>query len=131
MERYDRLMNDVEGKTSAGMIRWVDARKDPLPDIVPNTRRMIRAFRAPYDLAQRQYALLFVEWKTWYDDGYGGETEGRDRRLYVLDAAGDVVLEIDDRLADAHDLARLGATIVETSDRTKEFFAALDASGAA
>lgn len=131
MDRFDRVMHDVLRKTDDREILWrvVDAGR--YSGILLNVNRIIRAFLAEYLVGLETYNLLFLERKIDLRDEFGEFEEAISLELLVLDKDGQIVLHLYDGIVERADLLRLSGLIDDRNDRTSQFFAAFDQSGAA
>jgi hypothetical protein len=131
MDRYDRIIRDVQEKTDDEIIRWKVVNADRYSDVLLNTYRVIRAFTAEYRVGKREYVLLFVERRVDFHDELGDSTEGYGFELFILDEGGQIVFSLYDGVVDRDDLLKLSGLIDEHNDRVKDFFDAFDEPGAA
>src|SRR3954447_22054518 len=111
MDRYDRIIRDVQQKTDDESIQWKVVDPDRYSSVMLNIWRVLRAFTADYPVGKKDYVLLFVEKKVEYHDDFGGSTEGYDFELFVLDEDGQIVLSLYEGLVDRDDLLRLSGLI--------------------
>jgi hypothetical protein len=131
MDRYERIIHDVQQKTEEGAVQWKVVTPGLHGRVLMSPDRVVRACRADYRLAQKNYTLLFVERRV---DRYGESAEPLELtafELLVLDKDGEIVIPLYDGLVDFDDLAKLAGLIAERNDRAKEFFAAFDGTSAA
>ncbi len=131
MDRYDRLIRDVQQKTDDQRIRWKVGNPDRFADVVLNSSRVIRAFTADYPIGTNQYILLFVERRIDLHDEFGEPAESYGCELFVLDREGQLVLSLYEGVVDRDDLLRLAGLIDQHNDRVSDFFRAFEESGAA
>ncbi len=127
MDRYDRIIRDIQQKTDEEIIRWKIASTDLYSGIILNSGRVIRTFSTDYPVGKKEYELIFVEKKTEYHDEFG-DAEGYGFEVFVLGTDRQVVLTLYDGVVDRDDLLRLSGLIDAHNDRAKEFFDAFDAS---
>lgn len=130
MDRYDRIIRDVQQKTDDEIIHWTVVNADRYSDVILNSFKVIRAFSAAYPVGQRQYELLFVERRVDQHDDFGYSTEGHGFELFILDEDRQIVLSLFDGVVDRDDLLRLSGLIDEHNDRVKQFFSAFEEPGA-
>jgi hypothetical protein len=131
MDRYDRIIRDIQQRTDDEAIHWKVVNVDRYSSVLMNTFRVIRAFAADYPVGEKKYDLLFVERKVDYHDDFGDSTEGYGFELVVLDEDGQLVLSLYEGVVDRDDLLKLSGLIDEHNDRVKGFFEAFDRPGAA
>jgi hypothetical protein len=131
MDRYDRIIRDVQQKTDDETIRWMVVNAERYSDVLLNTYRVLRAFTADYRVGKKGYVLLFVERKVDSHDDFGDSAEGYGFELFVLDEDGQIVLALSEGVVDRDDLLKLSGLIDEHNDRVKDFFNAFDEPGAA
>jgi hypothetical protein len=131
MDRYDRIILDIQQKTDEEVIYWKVVNADRYSSVVMNTFRVIRAFTADYTVGEKKYDLLFVERKVDYHDDFGDSTEGYGFELFILDEDVQIVLSLYDGVVDRDDLLKLSGLIDAHNDRVKNFFEAFDEAGAA
>lgn len=130
MDRYERVIRDIQQKTHEEAIQWKVVNADRYSEVILNTYRVLRAFTADYRIGQREYELLFIERKADYHDDFGVLTEGYGFELFILDKDRQIVLSLFEGVVDRDDLLRLSGLIDEHNDRAKNFFDAFDESGA-
>ncbi len=130
MDRYDRTIHDVQRKTDEKIMHWKMVRSDRHSNILVNARRVIRLFEADYSVGPNKYLLLFVERKTDFRDELGDLNEGYGFELFVLDSDGQIMVSLYDGVVERDDLLKLSWLIDAYNDRTPEFLAAFDESGA-
>ena len=130
MDRYDRIIHDVQRRTAEESIRWKVINAERY-SVVLNPYRVLRALTADYPVGSKTYTLLFIERKVEIHGDYGDSTEGYGFELFILDEDREVVLSLYEGVVDRDDLLRLSGLIEEHNDRAKDFFAAFDESGAA
>lgn len=131
MDKYNRIIHDVQCKTEDEAIRWKLVNADRYAGILLNTIRVIRAFSADYPIGKKNFTLLYVERKVDTHDDFGDSSEKYGFELFVLDQDGQIVLSLYEGLVDRDDLLRLSGLIDEHNDKVKDFFEAFDESGAA
>jgi hypothetical protein len=131
MDRYDRIIRDIQQKTDSELIRWKVVSSDQHSGILLNAFQIVRTLAAEYPIGKRKYDLLFVERKVDFHDEFGDSTEGYGCELLVLDEDGQMVLSLYEGVVDRDDLLKLAGLIDEHNDRVKNFFEAFDESGAA
>ena len=131
MDRYDRIIRDVQVKTEEEALQWKLVNVEVYAGQVFNTHRVLRAFTAEYFIGKMSYTLLFVERKVDHHDDLYDSSEGSGFELLILDKDHQIVLSLYDGVVDRDDLLRLAGLIDEHNDRVKDFFAAFDESGAA
>jgi hypothetical protein len=132
MDRYIRVIRDVQGKTEEGLLDWKAVSGGKYWKGVINPDRVIRAYYVEYGLAGgKEYVLLFVERRLESYDDYGDTFERIAYELHVLDHEGELVLPLYEGVVDRDDLIRLASLIEEHNDRAKSFFAAFDGNTAA
>jgi hypothetical protein len=126
MDRYDRIIRDVQERTDEDRLSWSVVNPARYEKVLVNPHRIIRAFTASYTLGLKVYNLLFVARRNEVHDESGDLIEGRVFELLVLDVAGDIVLQLYDGIVDRDDLWRLSSLIDEHNDKAKGFFAAFE-----
>ncbi len=131
MDRYDRIVRDIQQKTDDEAIHWKVVNADRYSSVLMNPFRVIRAFTADYPIGGKKYDLLFVERKVDYHDDFGDLAEGYGFDLFILDEEGQIVLSLYEGVVDRDDLLKLSGLIDEHNDRVKDFFEAFDEAGAA
>ncbi len=131
MDRYDRIIRDIQQKTDSEVIRWKVVSSDQHAGILLNAFQIVRTFAADYPIGKRTYDLLFVERKVDFQDEFGDSTEGYGFELLVLDEDRQIVLSLYEGVVDRDDLLKLSGLIDAHNDRVKNFFEAFDGSGAA
>jgi hypothetical protein len=131
MDRYERVIRDVQQKTEDETIQWRTVRVLKYSDVVINPDRVVRSFEADYPVGGKDYVLLFVERRVEHHDDFGYISEGFDYQLLILDEEGQIAVSLYDGVVDRDDLLKLSGLIEERNDRAKAFFASFDASGAA
>src|SRR5271169_4748096 len=122
MDRYDRIIRDIQQKTDDEVIHWRVANADRYSSVLMNTFRVIRAFTADYPIGEKKYDLLFVERKVDYHDDFGDSAEGYGFELFILNEDGQIVLSLYEGVVDRDDLLKLSGLIDEHHDRVKHFF---------
>ncbi len=131
MDRYDRIIRDIQQKTDDEVIHWKVANADRYSSVLMNTFRVLRVFTADYPIGEKKYDLLFVERKIDYHDDFGYSSEGYGFELFILDEDGQIVLSLYEGVVDRDDLLKLSGLIDEHNDRVKSFFEAFDEPGVA
>lgn len=131
MDRYDRIIRDIQQKTDDEVIQWSVVDAERFSNVLMNAFRVIRAFKAAYPVGAKRFDLLFVEKKVDFHEPYADSTEGFGFELFVLDADGQIVLPLYEGVVDRDDLLKLSGLIEGHNDRVKSFFEAFDESGAA
>ena len=133
MDRYDRVIRDVQQKTDEDLLRWEVVRPESHSKILMNADHVLRAYRADYGVGGKSYVLLFVERKVDRDDefGFGYPIGGSSFELFIVEEDGEIVLRLFDGAVDRDDLTKLAGLIEEHNDRVKGFFAAFDEPGVA
>jgi len=131
MDRYDRIIRDVQRKTEEELLRWEVVAAGRYSTVLLNPHRVVRAFKAEYFVGGRDYTLLFTEKKIDTHDEFGDSTEVCGFELFILDLDQQVVLSLYEGLVDRDDLLRLSGLIDAHNDRVKTFFEAFGEPGAA
>jgi hypothetical protein len=131
MDRFDRIIRDIQQKTDDEVIHWRAVSAERYSNVVLNTFRVIRAFSADYRIANKEYELVFIERKIDYHDDFSYSTEGRGFELFVLGEGGQLVVSLYDGVVDRDDLLRLAGLIDAHNELVKQFFDAFDEPGAA
>ncbi|HEX6987480.1 MAG TPA: hypothetical protein VF170_19025 [Planctomycetaceae bacterium] len=126
MDRYERVLRDIKGKTEAGLLSWVPESPHRYNSVVFNPDRVIRLFRADYTLGDSDYRLVFVERKRSEHDEYGDPVETLEIELLVLDAAENLVFPLTEGYVDREDLLTLASAIAEANDGARRFFDAFE-----
>src|SRR5262249_13787242 len=119
MDQYDRVIRDIQRRTSDGVLQWAVVSPSRYERILTRADRVVRAFRADYPLGMKEYSLLFVQRKTESHDELGYLTETIDCELYVLDRDGEIVLPLYDGVVERGDLSTLAGLIDAYNDRVK------------
>ncbi len=126
MDRYDRIIRDIQSRTAQESLRWKVLRPLQYPLVVTNLDRVLRAFEGNYVLKGREYRLAFVEKRVDVHDEFNNNIESRGYELFVLDEEGLVVLPIYPGLVDRRDLLKLAGLIDAHNDLARDFFRAFD-----
>lgn len=130
MDRYERIIRDVQERTEEDRLLWRLERPAACARILMNPDRVLRVYTADYDLAGSSYRLLFAERRTEFHDDFGEVFEGYGFELFVLGMDGEIVIPLYEGVVDRTDLLRLAALVDEHNDRARDFFAAFDAAEA-
>ncbi len=130
MDRYDRIIRDIQQKTDEEIIRWAAVTAGRYSEVLLNPSRVIRAFSAAYPVGQKTYELLFVERRVDFHNEFDYTTEVYGFELLVLDHNREIVLSLRDGVVERDDLLRLSGLIDAHNDRVKEFFGAFEESEA-
>lgn len=125
MDRYDRIIADIIRRTDGGDLRWVCVRTVDA-HVLTNAEKVMRMFRATYQLGERKYHLLFVERRVDGTDEFDNVTERIDFEVHVLGEDREVVLRLYEGVVDKSDLLTLASLIDDRNDRATEFFEAFD-----
>ena len=131
MDHFDRIMNDILGKTASDVLRWTVVSPQEFHGILPVADGVRRVVRADYPLGDRSYQLCFIDSKTRRTGNSGGVTEFSSFEVYVLNQDNQVALILNHDVVDREYLLRLAGLIFEHNDQTKDLFEAFDRSGAA
>src|SRR5438094_157481 len=100
MDRYDRLIRDVQQKTENESIRWEVVNAGLYKKILLNIDTVVRAFTAEYPVGNRKYTLLLTVGKKHILNEYLPSTDAYNPELFILDIDGQVVLSLYDGLVD-------------------------------
>src|SRR4051812_42100573 len=96
MDRYDRVIRDMQQKTEDRRLAWKVVSPARYERILVDPGRVIRTVASEYTLADKKFDLLFVERKTDLFVDSGEIREGRDFQVLVLDQDGEIVLSLYD-----------------------------------
>ncbi len=129
MLRYGAVIGDIVQKTRDEMIEWKLVKHDFYSQFLLNPHRVIRAYKAPYNLAKKEYELLFVERRAPSYDDFDDSGESYEYELFVLDRHdGEVVLSLYNGVVDRDQLLVLSGLIESHNDRVQSFFEAFNQS---